>query len=151
APATPATPATPVEPATPATPDAPGTPAADRGWTRLGTRNVGFGVDRDAITVTAAEGRFTRLRFHVGGNALIVDWIKVTFGNGETWEHNPQAPVRIAQGATSAAIDLPGGARVIKRIEFKYRTPVKKALRGKANVTAFGFRAGVDPTPNNGR
>ncbi|MCA8920306.1 MAG: hypothetical protein KDD82_00780, partial [Planctomycetes bacterium] len=136
----PATPATPAEPATPATPAQP-----VMEWVLLGQRAVKFAADRDHIPVTAAEGRFNRLRFHVAENDVIFDWIKVTFGNGEVYEINPAAPVHVKQGTDSRAFDLPGALRVIQRIDLKYRTPLAKLLKGQATVRAFGKRVSAAP------
>ena len=119
-------------------------------WVSLGEKTVGFGVDTDRIAVTAREGRFTKVRFKVSDNAMILDWIKVHFRNGGVHEINPPQPLRLAEGAQSSPFDLPGDERVIKEIELKYRTPARKARRGRAKVEAIGLRVGRDPTPNAG-
>jgi hypothetical protein len=44
--------------------------------------------------------------------------VVVTFGDGTTF--SPKTKLVFGQGATSRVIDLPGGKRTIKRVDFKY-------------------------------
>lgn len=109
--------------------------ADDDGWVKLGEREVAFRAERDTIVVTAAEGRFNKLRFHVRGNGVELLDADVTFGNGE--KQDLKVREELAEGATTRAIDLTGEARVIKRIDFAYKT--KGRLRdGKATVAVWG-------------
>jgi len=116
------------------------TQAQDKGWgdkfpnyELLGERRVDFGADKDTIVVTGKEGRFVSLMLGVADGNLEMYDIKVTFGNDET--HSPNVRHEFKQGERSRQIDLPGEARVIKKVEFKYKSKFK---RGKATIKLFG-------------
>ncbi len=105
-------------------------------WEFLGERLANFGLDRDVIVVTASEGTFTRIQLRIRHAAIEILDLKVHFGDGSTFD----AAVRllIPAGGETRAIDLPGAARVIRKVEFTYRTP---SLRGKrALVRLFGWQ-----------
>jgi hypothetical protein len=106
-------------------------PAAD--WELLGTRRVSFAVDHDAVAVGARSGAFKAIKLEVAGGDLVMYNIKVTFGNGESW--SPNTRVNFHQGSWSRTIDLPGPARLIRRVDFWYRS---RLHRGNATVRVFG-------------
>jgi hypothetical protein len=110
-------------------------------WDLLGSRRVSFTLDHDAIVVGAREGAFTAIKIEVAGGNLEMYNIRLTFGNGDTW--SPNTRVQFQQGSWSRTIDLPGPARVIRRIDFWYRSRLR---RGTATVRVFGQVA--DPAPN---
>lgn len=116
--------------------------AVVQNWEALGSRRVNFAVDHDAIEVGVREGTFNAIRIEVGGGTLEMYNIQITFGNGETW--SPDTRVLFRQGSWSRLIDLPGQARVIRKIEFWYRSRVR---RGQATVRVFGRTASVTVTP----
>lgn len=87
-------------------------------WNRLGERMVTGGSDHDTIAVGAVEGTFTRLMLRVEHSALELFDITVTFGDGTTW--SPGTRLIFAEDTVSRVIDLPGGARVIRRVDFHY-------------------------------
>ena len=60
--------------------------------------------------------------------------IQVTFGNGQVFTPNVRHAFR--QGAWTRRIDLPGQQRVIRKVEFWYRSVGAKS--GSANVHLFG-------------
>ena len=89
-------------------------------WNRLGERTVHRGgADHDAIVVTAREGRFTRVQLRVEHSALELYDVVVTFADGTRF--SPGTRLVFAQNSQSRVIDLPGGARVIRRVDFRYR------------------------------
>lgn len=106
-------------------------------WERLGSRRVQFTAERDVIEVGAVEGRFTALRIEVAGGDLEMFNIRVVFGDGS--DFSPDTRLRFRQGSRSRVIDLPGGARVVRRVSFAYRSSLR---RGRATVSLFGRRAG---------
>ncbi|HYT83695.1 MAG TPA: hypothetical protein VEK86_09595 [Gemmatimonadales bacterium] len=110
----------------------PPTSRAD-GWELLGTRRVSFAAERDAIEVGIREGVFTAVRIEVVGGILDMYNIRLTFGNGDTW--SPDTRVTFREGSWSRTIDLPDPARVIRRVEFWYRSRLR---RGQATVRVFG-------------
>jgi len=111
-------------------------------WDLLGSRRVSFTLDHDAIVVGAREGAFTAIKIEVAGGNLEMYNILLTFGNGDTW--SPNTRVQFQQGSSSRTIDLPGPARVIRRIDFWYRSRLR---RGTATVRVFGQAAEGTPTP----
>ena len=110
-------------------------PAAAQ-WERLGSRRVSYAVDRDVIEVGAVDGLFTALRFDVNQGDLEMFNVRVTFGDGDTW--SPATRITFQRGSRSRVIDLPGSARVIRRVEFLYRS---RARRGYATVELYGHEA----------
>ena len=129
------------------------TQAQDKDWGEkfpnyelLGERKVDFGADKDTIQVSGKEGRYVSLIIGVmDGNLEMFD-IKITFGNGDT--HSPEVRHSFKQGERSRQLDLPGEARVINKVEFKYKSKLRK---GKAAVKLFGKPAdgsGDKPGPD---
>ena len=108
-------------------------PAQAADWERLGSRKVKFRGEKDAIPVTGAKGRYTALKLKVDGGNLELYNLKVTFGDGTSW--SPKTRLVFRQGSRSRTIDLPGGRRVIRKVEFWYRS---KLNRGRATITAYG-------------
>ncbi|MBN1939702.1 MAG: hypothetical protein JW843_08950 [Candidatus Aminicenantes bacterium] len=91
-----------------------------RGWELLGRRQVNFSADHDALTVTAAKGAFSRLMIVVRDRALEMYDLKVVFSNGEIYP--PPSRLVFGRDTRSRTIDLPGRKRVIRRIDFAYRS-----------------------------
>jgi hypothetical protein len=58
----------------------------------------------------------------------------VTFGNNQKF--NPKLRHRFAEGSGSQTIDLPGERRVIKQIDFNYRSINRR--EGKGRVEVYG-------------
>jgi len=112
-------------------------------WEPLGARRVSFAVDHDAIVVGAREGLFNAVRIEVDGGDLEMHNIKITFGDGATF--SPETRLRFREGSRSRTIDLPGQARIIRRIDFRYRSTLR---RGRATVQAFGRRAAAALAPD---
>lgn len=118
------------------------TPAADRvehkkveagHWVELGSRQVDFKKDHDAVEVGKSEGRFTALRVDVADGDLVMEKMKVTFGDGSTFE--PKTRAEFKEGQTSQTIDLPNKSHVIKRVDFNYHS---KGKHEKATVMLYG-------------
>jgi len=106
-------------------------PSAD--WELLGSRRVNFALDHDAILVGARESGFTALKLEVVGGNLEMYNIKVTFGNGQSF--SPETRVQFHQGSWSSTIDLPGPVRIVRRVDFWYRSRLR---RGAATLRLFG-------------
>jgi hypothetical protein len=88
------------------------------GWEVLGERTVNGGYDHDAIDVGRADGRFSRVVLEVEGSSLELFDVTITFGDGQKF--SPATRLVFDEGTRSRVIDLPGGARVIRRIDFRY-------------------------------
>lgn len=111
------------------------TPAASVDRDLIGTRTVTFRQDRDVIRATT-EGRFSAIRVIVTGAPIAVSQVRITFANGDT--HVFDGPVKFKEGSMTRRLDLPGQRRVIRSIDFRYRTLLKGAER--ATVRVVGIR-----------
>jgi hypothetical protein len=100
-------------------------------WEHVGARPVDFRVDHDAV-LAGLRGRFRAVRLDVEGGALEMFNVKITFANGENF--SPATRLVFSRGTMSRVIDLPGDARVIRRVDFFYRS------------LAGPLRAGLTPT-----
>jgi hypothetical protein len=103
-------------------------------WVDLGSRKVNFGLDRDVIEVTYADGTFTAIKLEVTDGALNMHRCVVHFKNGTSQEvelrHN------FGKGSESRVIDLAGNRRFISKIEFWYDS--KNAQLRRATLTVWG-------------
>jgi hypothetical protein len=88
------------------------------GWDKLGERWVHGGGDRDVIHVGRDDGRFRSIRLKAEHSALELYDVEVVFGDGTRF--SPGTRLVFGQGSWSRDIDLPGGDRVIRRVEFRY-------------------------------
>jgi hypothetical protein len=104
-------------------------------WVTLGSRTVNLFGDHDTIRVGLTSGVFSKIRLSVSGNAVFMQNLHVTFGNGASTD----VPVRFMflPGTSSRVIDLPGVARFIRRIDMTYR---RIPLGGRATVTVQGYK-----------
>lgn len=114
----------------------PKAPVSKGVWVKLGLRKVDFKGEKDVIPVTASSGTFRRLKLKVHGSKVRFWDLKVFFGNGEVMDI--QIRKVIADGGETRAIDLPGAARVIKKVRMVYRS--KNPRTGKANIVLLGFQ-----------
>jgi hypothetical protein len=87
------------------------------GWTRLGERWVQGAVDHDTIPAVG-QGVFHQIAIRVEHSALEIFDVTITFGDGQTW--SPGTRLVFAPGTTTRTIDLPGAARIIRRVDFRY-------------------------------
>ena len=103
-------------------------------WELLGRQEADFKNDHDRIDVGRREGRFRQLQIRVDRGPVDINNMIVTFDNGETYKANVRH--RFDEGSKSHVIDLPGNRRVIKKIDFNYRSTVRRD--GKATVAVYG-------------
>jgi hypothetical protein len=101
------------------------------GWEKLGERWVNggndhdkkdrkadHGKDHDTIVVGKSEGSFRKIMVVSEHSALELFDIEVHFGNGEKF--SPNTRLVFDKNTRSRVIDLPGDARVIKKVDFRY-------------------------------
>lgn len=91
---------------------------ATTGWTKLGERWVNGAADRDTIAVGASQGRYRRIMLKCEHSALEMFDVVVTFGDNTTF--SPTTRLVFNQATTTRVIDLPGDARVIRQVQFRY-------------------------------
>jgi hypothetical protein len=111
------------------------------GWTLLGSQDVSGRRDRDTINVSGATGNFSALQLTVeGGSEIELFDMVLTFTDGQTFSPNLRALFRGED--RTRAIDLPGGARAIRKIDFRYG---KLDSAGRAKVSVWGKPANSPP------
>jgi hypothetical protein len=105
-----------------------------RNWELLGTQNVSFRTERDVISVGRKDGDFSKIKLAVkGGDVEFVD-VDVVYANGQ--KDDIRVRNRIRAGGETRAIDLKGGDRFIRRVEFVYKS--KPSFKGQATVELWG-------------
>lgn len=111
--------------------------AADRDhdWVKLGQRKVDASLEKDVIEVGREEGRFVSLRIKVDDGDLVLRQMRVVFAEGS--DFTPELRHEFKEGSRSHEIDLPGRARVIRRIEFVYKSEKR---HDKAVLSVYGRR-----------
>jgi hypothetical protein len=88
------------------------------GWAKLGERAVDGRDDVDTILVTGSEGKYTRIKLAIEHSAIEIESVVVTFGDGSTF--SPETRELIGRGDNTRTIDLPGAARTIRSVRFRY-------------------------------
>jgi hypothetical protein len=120
--------------------DAAAKPAApftwdDKGWTKLGARDVDGRVDHDRIEVGRYEGKFSKMTIVVRDSDLEMIDLSVKFAKGPEW--HPTVSHFFKENQRTHVIDFPGDERTIKYIDFKYRN---LPGGGRAKVEVYGWR-----------
>lgn len=103
-------------------------------WRFIGDKTVGFGVDHDVIHTGNINDDFRQIRLRVTDGPLKMYDMKVHFDNGDV--QNIEIRSQIPKGGYSRVIDLEGGLRHIRKIEFWYET--KGFAKGRARVAVWG-------------
>ncbi|MEM1371344.1 MAG: hypothetical protein AAGG72_03840, partial [Pseudomonadota bacterium] len=116
-------------------------PRADRDqrgdWVLLGTGKAAvLSRDFDAINIGRNAGRFSAIRIAARRQDIRMYGMRVIYGNGAREE----VPVFgwIRKGQQSNVFDLKGRERIIKSVEFRYRT--KLSLKGSGRIDVYGLR-----------
>jgi hypothetical protein len=104
-------------------------------WEELASLAADLSVERGQIDIRG-EGRWWAVRLEAAGAELEMYDIRITFGNGEVFE--PSVRVHFHEGTWSRRIDLPGGHRHIRRIEFWYKA--SQPGPGQARLVFWGLR-----------
>ena len=89
------------------------------GWKLLGERSVTGHYDHDTISVGAYKGRFEKLSMVVLDSDLQLIDLEVRFVSGRPY--HPATRHFFKEGSRSRIFDLPGGDRVIRSIELRYK------------------------------
>lgn len=109
---------------------------AQGGWRFIADKTVAFGVDHDVIVTGNTNDDFRKLKLRVTDGPLKMYDMKVYFDNGDVQDVSIR--FHIPQGGESRVIDLDGGLRHIKRIEFWYET--KGFRKGRSRVAVWGYK-----------
>lgn len=105
------------------------------GWDHIGAQLVDYRGDHDVIR--GAAGWFRAIRITVEGGDLEMYNVRITFGDGTSF--SPPTRLYFAEGSRSRDVDLPGGARVVRRVDFSYRSVRGRGPR-RATVHVYGRR-----------
>jgi hypothetical protein len=103
-------------------------------WKFIGDKNVAFAVDHDVIHCGNVNDDFRQIKLKVTDGPLKIYDMKVHFDNDDVQDISIRNQIR--QGGESRVIDLTGGLRHLKKIEFWYET--KGFLKGKSRVAVWG-------------
>jgi len=88
-------------------------------WVRLGTREVNFGVDRDSIVISRSRGPMRQLLVKARTSPVEIYDIRVIFTNGTSYDAADRQ--RLNTGSDMVYINLPGVARSVREVIFRYR------------------------------
>jgi hypothetical protein len=112
----------------------PVTADADQGdWVRLGVRTVSDRIDHDTIKVTSAKGDFRKIKIKVEHGGVNFKRVVLHFRVGA--EQVVEMRDKIRAGGETRAIDLDGGNRIIRSVDFWYDA---RSSGGKAVVLLYG-------------
>jgi hypothetical protein len=85
----------------------------------LGKREVNFGIDRDTIPVSRAAGPLRQLIVVARMNPVEVYNIRVIFESGASEDFNLREKLFVERDRL--IVDLPGNARRVREVIFRYR------------------------------
>lgn len=107
---------------------------AARRWKLLGKQSVNKLIDHDTVSVGSQRGTFRRLKLRVRKVAVNFHRVVVHYARGadEALDIRQQIPA----GGETRAIDLRGGDRVIRSVDFWYDS--KGLLGREAIVELYG-------------
>lgn len=106
------------------------------GWRSLGMVTAGSGNDHDRVVVPGPYDYFRKIKFKVTNSPLSIYKMVVTYQDG--LPENIETREDIVKGGESRVIDLKGGKRKLKAIEFWYES--KGIFNGRADVHLFGMK-----------
>ena len=104
-------------------------------WSLIGERKVSFAIDRDVIHAVGNDN-YRQIKVKAKDGPVHILDMDVHFENGDKMD--VAIKQRIARDGESHVIDLPGGSRSIKKIEFWYET--KRFIKGRGRVQVWGKR-----------
>ncbi|MDQ3016420.1 MAG: hypothetical protein M3R25_06860 [Bacteroidota bacterium] len=105
-------------------------------WAFLGASKVHGHADHDEILVTGLKGDFSAIKLMVENEGIQFDRVVVHFANGGKQE----LVLRdfIAAGGETRVMDLTGRDRIIRAVDFFYKSNVMTKRKGK--VLLYGSR-----------
>ncbi|CDF78623.1 conserved hypothetical protein [Formosa agariphila KMM 3901] len=106
------------------------------GWVNLGTTHAKHTADHDRINVPGPFDYYRKIKFKVRDAPVNIQRMVVTYDNGAPEKIDTRFD--IPKNGESRVIDLRGGKRKLRSIEFWYDT--KGILNGTADVTVYGLK-----------
>ncbi len=103
------------------------------GWKQIGKEKVNARMERDEIRA-ASKGFFKQIVIEVKGEPVFFESVAVHLGDGEVVD----LPIRsiIKAGERTRVLDLPGHARIIRKVVFWHQKLTKDS--DKAEVILWG-------------
>ncbi len=105
-------------------------------WRELGSVKAGHHADHDRIEINGPHDTFRKIKIKVEGSDMKLRKMVVVYEDGAP--ENIQIRDDIKKGGESRPIDLKGGKRKLKSVEFWFEA--KGFLSGKAEVYLFGSK-----------
>lgn len=105
-------------------------------WRDLGTVHAKHSGDQDALQVTGPHDYYRKIKLKVTDAPVNIHKLVVRYDDGAP--ENIDIRQEIPKNGESRIIDLRGGRRKLKSIEFWYDT--KGILNGTSDVTVFGMK-----------
>ena len=105
-------------------------------WRILGTMQATHNGDHDALEIKGPHDSYRKLKIKVRNSPVNIQRMVVRYEDGKPEEINTRN--EIPKDGESRVIDLQGGKRKIKAIDFWYDT--KGFLNGKAELTILGMK-----------
>jgi len=112
-------------------------PGSKGSWRLLGTSLANHSADHDLLVIKGPYDYFRRLKFKVTHAPLNMQRMVVKYDDGGLPE-KIETRYDIPKGGESRIIDLKGGRRKLKSVEYWYDT--KGILNGRAEVTLWGVK-----------
>ena len=112
------------------------TTVSAQSWTELGSAKVHGHTDHDEIWVTNSRRDFKAIKLFVKNEGIDFDRVVVHFGNGGQEVMNIKNFIHA--GGETRVMDLAGGDRVIKKVDFYYKSNAMTST--KARVVLYGRR-----------
>jgi hypothetical protein len=112
-------------------------PGSTGSWRYLGTSKANHSADHDIMIIKGPYDYFRRLKFKVTNSPLNMQRMVVKYDDGGLPE-KIETRFTIPKGGESRIIDLKGGKRKLKSVEYWYDT--KGIFNGRADVTLMGIK-----------
>ena len=106
-------------------------------WVLIGEKKVSFLIDHDVIQATG-NANYSKLKVKVKDGPVHIIDMDVHFENGDKFD--VALKQKLPKGGESRVIDLPGGSRNVRKIEFWYET--KGFRKGRGTVQVWGQGSG---------
>ena len=104
-------------------------------WVLVGEKKVSFLIDHDIVHATGNDN-YSQLKVKVKDGPVHIIDMDVYFENGDKFD--VALKQNLPKGGESRVIDLPGGSRNVRKIEFWYET--KGLRKGRGTVQVWGKR-----------
>jgi hypothetical protein len=112
-------------------------PGNNGSWRYLGTISANSSGDHDAIIIKGPYDYFRRLKFKVTDSNIEIREMLVRYDDRAAPERI-EVRQQIPKGGESRVIDIRGGKRKLKSVEFWYKD--KGFMNGKADVSLYGIK-----------